>query len=459
MSDDVRERPRVSGTVVAQFVTQLPLLKLYVPIWISCEFVWTLLGSALVLLADIARVTSTRWKRRHAVVGLIAVSGALVAIQLVLTAVEQPWWPSLGGILDWLGNWYLVLIAAWLACGAYMLHRRGKRSATTPPVPVRWVEGPDQLSVVARPAATRAPSELALQSRWNWTAITSVITAFTAIGALLFTSLSLKATEQGQVTDRYTKAIDQIGTTGNDHLETRLGGVYALERLAHDSPRDQPTIIEVLSAFIRSNAPHITSPPLRGGTCSSPAAITLDVQAALTVLGRRDTSQDSGTSIDLHQVCMAGANLTGANLVGADLSDARLTKVGLFRANLSGAELSGTYLDNAYLADAELTNAHLAVADLTRADLFKADLTNAQLDNALLTEAQLSKANLAGADLFNADLTYARFENTNLTGTNFRSAKLAGADFVGADLTNAEHDASTITKDAWKSPETIGAWW
>jgi hypothetical protein len=63
---------------------------------------------------------------------------------------------------------------------------------------------------------------------------------------------------EGQITDRFTKAIDQLGAveTGPDgkpkiNLEVRLGGIYALERIARDSPRDHWTIIEVLSTYVR----------------------------------------------------------------------------------------------------------------------------------------------------------------------------------------------------------------
>ena len=52
-------------------------------------------------------------------------------------------------------------------------------------------------------------------------------------------------TEQGQVTDRYTKAIEQLGS---EKLDVRIGGIYALERIARDSARDHPTVMEVLSA-------------------------------------------------------------------------------------------------------------------------------------------------------------------------------------------------------------------
>jgi hypothetical protein len=59
-------------------------------------------------------------------------------------------------------------------------------------------------------------------------------------------------TEQGQVTDRYTKAVEQLGSYNK--LDVRIGGIYALERVAHDSPRDHPTVMEVLAAFVREHS-------------------------------------------------------------------------------------------------------------------------------------------------------------------------------------------------------------
>jgi len=79
-----------------------------------------------------------------------------------------------------------------------------------------------------------------------------------AIGALIFTArnftLSRRAfdlAEQGQVTDRYTRAIEQLGS---DTIDVTIGGIYALERIAHDSPRDHPTVMEVLAACVREHS-------------------------------------------------------------------------------------------------------------------------------------------------------------------------------------------------------------
>jgi hypothetical protein len=275
------------------------------------------------------------------------------------------------------------------------------------------------------------------------------------LGALVFTSVSLSETrnqisiatrgqalaEQGQITDRYTRAIDQIGTRGSDHLETRLGGIYALERLAHDSTRDQPTIIEVLSAFVRGTIPV----PTGGPTACPDRPIGLDVQAVLTVLGRRNLANDQDTVIDLSRSCLVGADLSKADLAKADLND----------ANLLGANLT----------DANLTDASLIYASLT-ADLFSANLTGAKLIGADLNNADLRHADLANADLSadtNVDLTGVHFTYTNLADADLSKANLKGTDLThanldGANLTDALHDDNTNTDGAMNAGAT-GVWW
>jgi hypothetical protein len=73
-----------------------------------------------------------------------------------------------------------------------------------------------------------------------------------------FTYRQLQTAQQGQVTERFTRAIDQLG---HAELDVRLGGIYALERIANDSLDDRATIAEVLTAFVRSHAPWPPSLP------------------------------------------------------------------------------------------------------------------------------------------------------------------------------------------------------
>jgi hypothetical protein len=201
-----------------------------------------------------------------------------------------------------------------------------------------------------------------------------------AAGALLFTALNFNLlrrnseqadqwqrrahdlTEQGQMTDRYTKAIDQLGSK---ELDVRIGGIYALERIARDSPRDHPTVMEVLAAFIREHSHEQWQRPETRYTVTwhEPRP---DVQAALTVIGRRNADCDQ-QPIDLILADLAGADLTKANLAKAKLTRARLTSARLTGAKLTGAHLASADLSGAYLTDADFTGAFLDGASFTDA--------------------------------------------------------------------------------------------
>src|SRR5829696_5346291 len=75
---------------------------------------------------------------------------------------------------------------------------------------------------------------------------------------LRLTQESLQITEQGQITERFIRALDQIGARdnkGNIHRETRLGAVYALGEIMRHLPSVYGgPILEVLTAYIRDNA-------------------------------------------------------------------------------------------------------------------------------------------------------------------------------------------------------------
>ena len=103
-----------------------------------------------------------------------------------------------------------------------------------------------------------------------------------AAGALLYTALSFQLAREGHVTDRYTKAIEQLGS---ERLDVRLGAIYALERIMIDSSRDHPTIVEVLAAFVREHASAAPNSAGNGEQTEQQSPLGTDVQAAVTVLG------------------------------------------------------------------------------------------------------------------------------------------------------------------------------
>ncbi len=217
-----------------------------------------------------------------------------------------------------------------------------------------------------------------------------------AAGALIFTARNFTLSREGQVTDRFTKAIDHLGSS---RLDVRIGGIYALERVARDSRRDHPTVMEVLASFIRRHS-HEQWPLPESDHSPIPEQETRpDVQAALTVIGDRKVRQDGWRYIFLNGAVLPGALLFHTNLTNVRLVDADLTGANLIDADLTKANLTGAILHR---------------ANLTGANLTKANLTGANLSRAFHDPGK--KLNFAGADLSGVDFTDANLPHANYTG-------------------------------------------
>jgi hypothetical protein len=185
---------------------------------------------------------------------------------------------------------------------------------------------------------------------------------------------------------RLRKGFEQLG---NDKVvAVRLGGIYALESVMNTSEQYHQPVLEALCAFVRE------------GTKAEPghSRPATDIQAALTVIGRRaaigigvpDLSIAHIPYARLYDANLSAAKLVGANLSGANLSGADLSGADLGSASLSGAHLNGANLTGARLSDVNLTGANLDIANLSRADLSGATVSQTQLDSACGTEVKLN---------------------------------------------------------------------
>ncbi|MEM9043713.1 MAG: hypothetical protein AAGC81_03385, partial [Pseudomonadota bacterium] len=196
--------------------------------------------------------------------------------------------------------------------------------------------------------------------------------------------------EQGHITDRFTKAIGQLGEEKTvkviveekdergvvrevtrertePNLEVRLGAIYALERIAQDSERDHIPIMETLAAYIRQNtkaeAPrNLNLAPfpdpldedadqkardlreaeiwsrrqnIREWAASLGPALPPrdDVRAVLRVIERRS---DPRRAYEAQQERPFRIDLVRANLQRTGLSEVRLDKTDLIEARMEG---------------------------------------------------------------------------------------------------------------------------
>lgn len=228
---------------------------------------------------------------------------------------------------------------------------------------------------------------------------------------------------EGQITDRFTKAVEQLGS---DKTAVRLGGIYALERVARDSGRDYSTIIEILADYVRERAPrstddtpkslqHVPLPDGKPGPLWAAPPET-DIQAVLKVLARlyHPARMTQGRKLDfrntdLRRAYIAKATWPEANFANANLTVAIFNDVQMPGANFAGARLLGTIM------------------------LVRIDLRGASFAGAVLNNANLFEANLIGAK-FGTESRHA-----DVAGVNFYGAQLDGADFRWAEnLTPAQ---------------------
>ena len=125
--------------------------------------------------------------------------------------------------------------------------------------------------------------------------------------------------QEKQITDLYVEAIKQLG---QPEMAVRLGGIYALDRLARGSWKEHWPILEVLTAYIREGSTR----PLGQTPATNPQAVKAggiwpgtDIQAVLTVIGGLGPASDpmgKRQTLDLRHTDLRGAELQGANLPG-----------------------------------------------------------------------------------------------------------------------------------------------
>ena len=274
------------------------------------------------------------------------------------------------------------------------------------------------------------------------------------MGTLYYTALTWETAQQGQITERYSRA---VGDLGSERAEVRQGAIYALARLAADSPADRETIANVVDSYIRAHIRAELRPRLPADAYPRPS---VDVLAALTV-ARSLRSRPEKDLIDLTYLDARGVNVKDADMRRSDLSHAVFVRSFLVGANLSASRLSGsdfTLVDTWLESDVHcVAAADLSGVDARRSPEARTDFHEAHLRCAKLHRADLSDAFLGQANLSFADLSGARLIDADLTRADLRCADLSAADLTGADLDGADLRGANLTNVKLPPPEDRGS--
>ena len=242
---------------------------------------------------------------------------------------------------------------------------------------------------------------------------------------------SLGFQREGHLTDRISKAVEQLGAEKTvkradengqgveetvPNIEVRIGGLLSIERIAQDSVkydkgRDHVRMMEILCAYVRNNAPaseeeraiaeklHLkkvvyetdwTEKRLENDN-APPTPPRADIAIALKVIGARTAQQvELERSTSEHKLDLSGTSLRRANL-----DDGNFENVSFARANLEGA-----YLNRASLTDCNLSGTNLALCKAKRAVFDRSRFKVTQLSGAILDDASFKHARFEGHTYF-----------------------------------------------------------
>lgn len=245
-----------------------------------------------------------------------------------------------------------------------------------------------------------------------------------------------------RITDLYAKAVDQLGS---DKAPVRLGGLYALERLAQDNvdPQLRQTVVNMICAYLRM--PSLAEEPH-------------EREVRLTAQRILENHLKPGPD-PIHPVSTfwpgIDLNLTGAVLADLNLSGSRIRDADFHRVKFTGQAMFDhvTFGRLARFSDAEFSR-QAGFADVTFVGFAK--FTNSVFrNNVWFNDGEFGlNADFGGA-------TYTMFVNFHQChfgmGASFEEAMFGGgASFEGSTFAtsatvNAIARVDGVTSDEW--------WW
>lgn len=266
----------------------------------------------------------------------------------------------------------------------------------------------------------------------------------------------------GQITDRYSKAVEQLGS---ENVTVRIGGLYALKRIAEDSlDHDFPTVLDVLTHFIRFPTPyHSAQKELSSGeefrkadankTIPNDILKIPDILTAIrisTALLKRVHDSRSAPYLDFcsgkfSYMDMSDADFSHTNislsqfcfaiLDQADFQHARAMKVNLRGAHATRARLNDVdFGTKSIFNDAQLKFTLFSESKLSHAQFINSNLKHVEFDDAILTNSSFENCKMEGGTFVGAKMNWSYFKKAELTGARFDGANLRNSTFIEAEL-------------------------
>jgi len=246
------------------------------------------------------------------------------------------------------------------------------------------------------------------------------------------TNLTLDRAREGQVTDRFVRSVEQLGSK---ELSVRVGAVYSLDRIASESSRDVRPIVEILAAFVRSRGPYPGEKAsslirqryrrpkpddFKFGTLAiedngansrlTRVFLAADLQASLGIIASRWKPSDEQERLDLTACFLRAAAAPRCHILNIDFSFSDLRNVYFAETTFERTMFAGTLLMDGEFSHTVVSKVVFIGSDLRGATFYKATLNCA---------------------FISCDLRYADFTDADLTGVTFSQVDARSTDFTG----------------------------
>ena len=284
-------------------------------------------------------------------------------------------------------------------------------------------------------------------------------------------------------TDVFTKSIKLLG---DKKAAVRQGGIYSLGKIANDDARLHPTIMKIITSYIRGETyqkfykrlqeEKLTKEELTNKLADDGEPMFSDIEAAIEVIRKQKTSNDKLSKddkkpfqFDLSDSYLFNANfgfikeLSRTNFSGSVIQGCRFNE-----SNLSGSYFLSSNFQKSLFVDSILECCEFEDIDFRNCDFGGAKLSGSKfrkydpIDLKTLTQKQIDmkKSDLRESSFVKAILKKCEFKDTNFRGCDFEDCDLSGSKFENCDLTDVKYltqkQIDNTEIDRWtKLPEGI----
>ncbi|MGC1496489.1 MAG: pentapeptide repeat-containing protein [Sulfitobacter sp.] len=278
--------------------------------------------------------------------------------------------------------------------------------------------------------------------------LTGIIVAMTGAPFVVWRAVvaqkQVNVAEQGMITDRINKAVEGLGAeklvknksseTTEPNLEVRIGAIYALERIARDSPRDHIPISQIFCAYIRHN------------NASLGQKTRADVQIAVDVISRRSLEMLNYERDHNYQLDLSGCQFRGMTINSAIFEN----------ADFSETVWAGCSLSNSNFTNAKLENCHFIESKIEDSIFHGAEMSGFKIEGCTLERNSFKKGTLNGMQVISSTFVSVSFNSSDLHNAYFAETSLSRCVFRDSDFYNLHLQNSHVFRGDFRGLQIKG---